>query len=202
MTGVDLEKLAARYDTYGFATSSADYRARWTAIAEALRLKAALDWLWERGDGRYGERWADGTFEVGDGGKLACPTGHGNTLIAAIDALKAKVEPQPAPEPPPHGHVWSLWFPNEQDGDEVFAGHEESSYRRSCYTCLRAEFADALVPAGSERQEWVKPFVGGTLHENASASPPSMPTPGHVCKFTHTSWTGHTVCATCGKSQL
>ena len=62
-------------------------------IREALRLKAAHDWLFERGDGRYVENWPDGTFEAGDGGKLACPTGHGNTPLEAILALKAVVEP-------------------------------------------------------------------------------------------------------------
>ena len=169
MTNVDLEKLAARIgrgDTGFLSWAGQDIV---TAIAEALRLKARLDWLMVQPEWQLlhdqsceGNIVARARGRTGLWSAVADPTPR-----AAIDGLKAKLEPQPAPEPPPHEHVWSLWFPNEQDNDEVFTGHESSSYQRSCYTCPKTEYADALVPAGSER------LTGGTLHENASASPPS-----------------------------
>lgn len=66
----------------------------------------------------------------------------GQSARAAIEDLRARLEPPPAP-PPKHEHVWQPW---ETIWDTRGAF---SDYRRHCRICPLWETTDALAPAGA-----------------------------------------------------
>ena len=136
MTDVDLEKLAKGINDAKWSIYFSDSEK--AAIAEALRLKARLGWLWQSPDGQIYQTYAGEYKATRDG-----LTVFAATPLAAIDALKAVVEPQPAPELPPkcEHKRWMAWgasFSNDGEFDHYF---------RFCRDCDVTESATALVPA-------------------------------------------------------
>ena len=128
----ELEQLADIYQRDSDDTPGGPWKRDALLLAEALRLKARLDWLWTQPRNNI---WKNENEDTWSATANHCFEKH-LTPIAAIDALKAKIESQPAPEPP-HEHEFGHWYWKEEIGE----------YVRACGNLCVAEFADALVPA-------------------------------------------------------
>ena len=143
---VDLIKLADDWDNTASLMTESHHREKSLAIAQALRLQEAMDWLVaQRGNlhcskASLGEIRAEAvaTDSIWREGRTSTP-------LAAIQALREELEPH---ENPPHEHVWRLLRGVSFSPDGWFWLPAPSFWCRECTTCPFSEHGvERLVPA-------------------------------------------------------